>query len=89
MLLVLPPRSQTHLATYQFVVSCVNTDFWLDKVTQDSCHTGELRHLLQNRFASAGKKYNIYTLLQNKELLSTFYQNFSQLEITSYVAREV
>ena len=89
MLRVLPPRSQTHLATYQVVVSCVTTDFWLDKITRDSRHTGELRHLLQNRFASAGKKCNMYTLLKNKELLSTFCQNFSELEITSYVAREV
>ena len=39
------------LATNQVVASFVNTDFWLDKITRESRHTRNLRHLLQNKFA--------------------------------------
>ena len=39
------------LATNQVVASFVNTDFWLDKITRESRHTRDLRHLLQNKFA--------------------------------------
>ena len=39
------------LATNQVVASCVNTDFWLDKIARESRHTRDLRHLLQNKFA--------------------------------------
>ena len=43
---------QTCFATLnQVVTSCVNTDFWLDKITRESSHTVEVRHLLQNKFA--------------------------------------
>ena len=44
-------RFNIYLATNQVVASCVNTDFWLDKITRESRHTRELRHLLQNKFA--------------------------------------
>ena len=33
---------QTRLATNQVVASCLNTDFWLDKITRESCRTREL-----------------------------------------------
>ena len=33
---------QTCLATNQVVASCLNTDFWLDKITLESCRTQEL-----------------------------------------------
>lgn len=37
---------------YRVVASCVNTEFWLDKITRESDHTRELRRqLLQNKFA--------------------------------------
>ena len=43
---------QTCLATNQVVASCLlSTDFWLDKITQESHYTRELRHLQQNKFA--------------------------------------
>ena len=36
----------------QVVVSCVNADFWLNKITQVSRNTQELqRHLLQRKIA--------------------------------------
>ena len=45
-------RFTTHvLATDQVVASYVNTDFWLDKITRESRHSRELRHLMQNKFA--------------------------------------
>ena len=34
----------------QVVASCVNTDLWLDKITQKSRHARVLRHLLQNMY---------------------------------------
>ena len=55
MLRILPPTNQTCLATNQVVASCVNTDFWLDKITRESL-ARELRHYLQ----SNGKTDNIY-----------------------------
>ena len=39
MLHVLPPTNQTCFTTNQVVTRCVDTDFWLDKITR------ELRHL--------------------------------------------
>ena len=47
------PDTQTCLTAFQVVVSCVNTDFWLDKITRESAHAREVRHLLQNQFALA------------------------------------
>ena len=41
---------QTCLAPNQVVASCVNTDLWLDKITQKSRHARVLRHLLQNMY---------------------------------------
>ena len=38
---------QTCLTTSQVVANCVNTDFWLDKITRKLCHTRALRHLLE------------------------------------------
>ena len=40
---VLPLRNQPCLTANVVVASCVNTDFWLDKITRESCHTRELR----------------------------------------------
>ena len=56
MLPILTLRNQTCLAANLVVASCVNTDFWLDKITRELCHTRELRHFLQNRFALS--RYN-------------------------------
>ena len=49
---------QTCLATNQVVANWVNTDFWLDKITPESRHTRELRHLMQNKFV-LGKTLNM------------------------------
>ena len=49
-------RFTTQIQTYlekkmKVAASCVNTDFWLDKITREPPHTRELlRHLLQNKF---------------------------------------
>ena len=43
---------QTCLAKNQVVESCVNIDFWLDKITRESLHTWDLRHIIPKRFAS-------------------------------------
>ena len=70
---------QTYRATNQVVVSCVNTDFWLDKITRESRHTRKLRHLLQ----SAGKTRNMYRFC-----CKTW--NYSQISATTlFVARQV
>ena len=53
---------------------CVNTDFWLDKITRDSRHAGGYVTCCKTSLPWAGKKPNMYTLLQNKEPLSTFLQ---------------
>ena len=56
---------QTCLAAKQVDASCVNTDFWLAKITQEPRHTRELRLLLQDKFALG--RYNaqhVQTLLQ-------------------------
>ena len=45
MLYVLPLTSQVGV-----LQSCVNTKFWLEKITRKSLHTRELGHLLQNKF---------------------------------------
>ena len=63
----------------QVVVSCVNTDFWLDKTTPYT----ELRHLLQNKFALDWENaQNAQILLQGVELLATSRNNFSQSATT-------
>ena len=36
-----------NLATNQVVASCGNTVFWLDKITRESRHARDVRHLLQ------------------------------------------
>ena len=51
MLRVLLTTNQTCLATNQVVTSCVNTDFWLDKIARESRYTPDLRHMLQNKVA--------------------------------------
>ena len=67
--------AKTCLATNQLVASCVNTDFWLDKISRESRHTSDLRHLLQCRFALRRKNaQHINFLLQEVELLSDFLQ---------------
>jgi len=49
----------------------MNTDFWLDKMTWESRHTRELRHLLHNKFAKDRKKVqHVQILLPKVELLS-------------------
>ena len=50
MLLVLPPNFLPVLQQTKLAAICVNTDFWLDKITRESRHI-QLRHLLQNKFA--------------------------------------
>lgn len=42
----------TVLQNYQVAAICVNTDFSMEKITRESLHTREERHLLQNKFAS-------------------------------------
>ena len=51
MLLVLSPNFLPVLQQTKLAAICVNTDFWLDKITRESRHIQELRHLLQNKFA--------------------------------------
>ena len=52
MLCVLPGtfKLASH-ATNQVAASCANTDFRLEKITWESRHTTESRHLPQNKFA--------------------------------------
>ena len=50
MLRILPPLNQTCLVTNQVVASCLNIDFWLDKIARESRHISELRYVLQNKF---------------------------------------
>ena len=82
MLRILPPTNQTCLATNQVVASCVNTDFWSDKITRESL-ARELRHYLQ----SNGKTGNINR--SYLEPLYTSYNKFSQPATTWFVARQV
>ena len=72
-----------------YFTSCVNTDFWLDKITPESRHTRELRYLLQKSVPWAGKTPNMYRFCWKVELLSTFCKNFSQPATTWFVARQV
>ena len=77
-------RITTHLraclVTNQVVASCVNTDFWLDKITRDSHYTRELRHFLQIKFALRRQNVqHVQSLLEKVELLATFCNHFSQL----------
>ena len=47
--------------------SCLNTDFWLDKIRRESRHTPELRHLLCKRSLTwAGKTRNMYRFCRKK-----------------------
>ena len=62
-----------HLRSNQAVASCVNTDFWLDKITRESQHTRKLRHLSAKQV----------------ELLCTFYNNFLPPATSWFVARQV
>ena len=51
MLRALPPTFKSFSQQIKVAASCLNTDFWLDKITRESHHTQELRQLLQNKFA--------------------------------------
>ena len=68
------PRFITHVQTCtvlkQVVASFVNTDFWLDQITQKSRYTRGLRHTLEQSlpWRWAGKTRN---WLQKVELLPT------------------
>ena len=42
MLLFLPPLNQSCLASNQVVEICLNTDFWLVKITREACYTRDL-----------------------------------------------
>ena len=52
-------HAQTCLATNQAFASCVNTDNGLEKITQESGHTQDLGHSLQNKLALTGKTRNM------------------------------
>ena len=48
---------QACLATNQVVANCLlSTDFWLDKITRESRHTSELRHLQQTSLPWTGRR---------------------------------
>ena len=51
---------QTCLVSNQVVASCLNTDFWLDKIARDSRHIRDLRHLLQKEFAFGFSLCSVY-----------------------------
>ena len=74
---MLPSRNQTCLATYQVA-----------RILTHVIHRGRVT-CCKTSLPWAGKTHNMCALLQNKELLSTFCQNFSQLETNSFVARQV
>ena len=86
MLRMLPSRNQTCLATYQ--VAWILTSGWIQLGGTHVVHGGCVT-CCKTSLPWAGKTRNMCTLLQNKELLSTFCQNVSELEITSFVARKV
>ena len=83
---ILPPRNQTCLATYQ--VAQILTSGRIQLGGTHLIHGGYVT-CCKASLRWAGKTRNMCTLLQNKELLSTSCQNFSELEITSFVARQV
>ena len=61
---------QTCLATNQFFASCMNTDFWLDKIMWVSHHTWNLCQLLQHKFTLVSKTHKMYCRFCRREELS-------------------
>ena len=59
----------TCLAANQAVASCVNTDFWLDKITREWQHTRKLRHLLLNKWNYTLLSITTFCNLQHPDLL--------------------
>ena len=46
-----PPHNFSNGPSLKIAASCVNTDFWLDKITRESRYTLDLPHFVQNKFA--------------------------------------
>ena len=86
MLRMFPSRNQTCLVTYQ--VAWILTSGWIKIHGTHVIHRGCVT-CCKTSLPWAGKTRNMSTLLQNKELLSTYCQNFSGLETNSFVARQV
>ena len=81
---------QTCLATNQVVASCVNTDFWLDKITWELRDTQELGHLLQNICLRPVKRPTSTDFFAKRRTTLYVCNNFSQLTTTRwFVALEV
>ena len=55
----------------QVVGNCVNTDFWLHKITRESHHKRELRHSLKKSFPGLVKRATHTDFIAKKELLNT------------------
>ena len=84
MFCVLPmPSWDLSVAANQVLASGVNTDYWLDKIRRES------RHFNVKQVFFRPVKRATYLLLQKIELLSSFYNNFSQPATTRFVARQV
>ena len=83
---ILPSRSQTCLATYP--VAWILASGWIKIHGTHVIHRGCVT-CCKTSLPWAGKTRSMCTLLQNKKLLSTFCQNFSELETNTFVARQV
>ena len=80
----------TCLATNHVFASCVNTDFWLGKITQESSLTEDSHHLQQNKFALSWQNaQHVQILLPKVEFLSAFCNNVLQPATTWFVAGQV
>ena len=63
-----------------YFTSCVNTDFWLDKITPESRHTRELRYLLQKSVPWAGKTRNMSDFVAKSKTILYFLQQLDLLQ---------
>ena len=76
---------QTCFATNKIAASCLNTDFWLDKITRR-----DLRHLLQNKYCLGPLKLsNIADFGSKSRTTPLLCNNFSQPATTWFVAWRV
>ena len=82
------PHSNLSRKKMKVAASCVNTDFWLDKLR--GSHPIQGSYVTCCKTSLAGKTRNTYRgLLQKVELLSSFCNKFSQPATIWFVARHV
>ena len=67
------PRVQTCLASNQVVACCVNTVFWLDKITPESRHTQDFTSLVAKEICLASVKRETCTYFFAKRRTSLLF----------------